>query len=63
LITSCVPFIVLLGIPPLLVVVTALPLVPLLRAMERFVARERAEAAEAPHALPRAITVLPRPTA
>jgi hypothetical protein len=63
LITSCVPFIVLIGIPPLLVVVTALPLVPLLRAMERFVARERAEAAEAPHALPRAITVLPRPTA
>jgi hypothetical protein len=63
LITSCVPFIVLIGIPPLLVVTTALPLVPLLRAMEHVVARERAEVAAAPHVLPRAVAVLPRPTA
>ncbi|MEO7735607.1 MAG: hypothetical protein ABIY55_31930 [Kofleriaceae bacterium] len=63
LITSCVPFIVLLGVPPLLVVVTALALVPLLRAMEPIVTRERGEVVAAPHALPRAIAVVPRPTA
>lgn len=63
LITSCVPFIALAGIPPLLVGATALPLVPLLRAMERLVTRERAEVAAAPHALPRAVAVRPRATA
>ena len=63
LITSCVPFIVLIGIPPLLVVITALPLIPLMRVMEPVIARERAEVAAAPHPLPRAIAVLPRPIA
>jgi hypothetical protein len=60
--TSCVPFIVLIGIPPVLVALTALPIVPLLRAMEGIIARERAEIAAAPQLLPRAIAVLPRPT-
>jgi hypothetical protein len=60
--TSCVPFVVLMGIPPVLVTVTALPILPLLRAMDGIVTRERAEIAAAPHALPRA-AVLPRPTA
>jgi hypothetical protein len=60
MLTSCVPFIVLVGIPPLIVVATALPLVPLMRAMEGIVARERAEVAAAPHVLPRAIAVPPR---
>jgi hypothetical protein len=54
-VTSCVPFLVLYAIPPVLVAVTALPFVPLLRAMERIVNRERAELAGAPHLLPRAI--------
>jgi len=62
LITSCVPFIVLIGIPPLLVVATALPLVPLLRAMEHVIGRERDEVAAAPRVLPRA-AVVSRPTA
>jgi hypothetical protein len=56
LLTSCVPFVVLWAIPPLLVAVTALPFVPMLHAMQRLVDRERAEIAAAPD-LPRAIAV------
>jgi hypothetical protein len=56
-----VPFIVLIGIPPVLVALTALPLIPLLRAMAGIITRERAEIAAAPQLLPRAIAVLPRP--
>jgi hypothetical protein len=55
--TSCVPFIVLLAIPPMLVALTALPCVPLLYAMERIVTRERAEIARLPQPLPRAVAV------
>lgn len=55
LITSCVPFIVLYAIPPAIVALTALPFVPLLRAMETLVVREREEIARALHPLPRAI--------
>ena len=62
-VTSCVPFAVLYAIPPAIVALTALPFVPLLRAMEWIVARERRELADAQHALPRAIAVLSRPTA
>lgn len=59
-VTSCVPFAVLYAIPPALVALTALPFLPLLRAMERIVTRERAELAGAPHALPRAIAAISR---
>jgi hypothetical protein len=52
--TSCVPFLVLLAIPPVLVALTALPFVPLLHAMETLVARERRQIAAAMHPLPRA---------
>jgi hypothetical protein len=63
ILTSCVPFIVLAAIPPLLVAITAAPLLPLLQAMARVVARERAEIAEAPRALPRAIAIASHPSA
>jgi heme exporter protein D len=53
-IASCLPFVVIFAIPPVLVALTALPLLPLLRAMERIVTREREELAGAPHGLPRA---------
>jgi hypothetical protein len=59
LITSCVPFVLLWAIPPLLVAITALPFVPMLRAMQRLVDRERAEISAAPM-LPRAVAVPPR---
>jgi hypothetical protein len=55
-VTSCVPFAVLYAIPPVIVAITALPFVPLLRAMEWIVVRERRELASAQHELPRAIT-------
>jgi hypothetical protein len=55
LIVSCVPFIVLLAIPPLLVALTGLPFQPILRAMEPIAARERDELAGAAHELPFAI--------
>jgi hypothetical protein len=58
--TSCVPF-GLLVLPPVLVAITALPFIPMLRAMERVIDRERAEIAALPRALPRATAVaLPR---
>jgi hypothetical protein len=53
--TSCLPFVVLYAIPPALVALTALPFIPLLRAMDRIVTRERQQLAGAPHRLPRAI--------
>jgi hypothetical protein len=59
LLTSCVPFVLLWAIPPLLVAVTALPFLPMLRAMQRLVDRERAEIDTA-RQLPRAIAVLPQ---
>jgi hypothetical protein len=51
---SCVPFIVLFAIPPVLVAITGLPFILLLHAMEPLVARERREIAAAMHPLPRA---------
>lgn len=63
LITSCVPFVVLYAIPPVLVAITALPFVPMLYAMERVVRRERAELDAVAGSLPRAIAVRPRPGA
>jgi len=54
-VTSCVPFVVLWAIPPLLVAITAAPFVPLLRYQQRIVERERAELAAVAQALPRAI--------
>jgi hypothetical protein len=54
-ITSCVPFVVLWAIPPLLVAITAAPFVPMLRYQQRLVARELAELAAVTHDLPRAI--------
>ena len=59
-VTSCLPFVVLYAIPPALVALTALPFIPLLRAMERIVTRERDELAGAPHALPRAVAAIAR---
>lgn len=55
--TSCVPFAVLYAIPPAIVAITALPFVPLLRAMEWIAVRERRELANAQHALPWAIAI------
>ena len=55
-IASCIPFVVLFAIPPLLVAATAMPLVALLHRMEYTAAREHAELAGA-LALPRAIAV------
>jgi hypothetical protein len=52
-VTSCVPFVLLLAIPPILVAFTAMLLLPLLRAIDRLVERERDELSAA--ALPRAI--------
>lgn len=60
LITSCVPFVVLYAIPPTLVALTALPFLPMLHAMERLVARERAELDAVAGNLPRAIARDPR---
>ena len=57
LISSCVPFIIIWAIPPVLVAVTALPFLPMLRSMEHLVERERAQMALAPHVLPRAIAM------
>jgi hypothetical protein len=54
---SCVPFIVLWGIPPVLVALTAAPFVPLLHHMQRMVDRERTEIAAITQSLPRAIAV------
>jgi hypothetical protein len=56
LITSCVPFILLVAIPPILVAITLVPFIPLLRAMETLVARERRDIADARY--PRAIARL-----
>ncbi|HEY0476086.1 MAG TPA: hypothetical protein VGD37_01100 [Kofleriaceae bacterium] len=63
LLTSCVPFVVLWAIPPVLVAITALPFIPMLHAMERRIARERLELATVIQALPRAVAVVPRPFA
>ena len=60
LLTSCVPFVLLWAIPPALVAITALPFVPMLRAMRRMVERERAEIAAVAPTLPRAVAVAPR---
>jgi hypothetical protein len=54
---SCLPFVLLLAIPPVLVALTALPFVPLLHRMARVVERERAELADAPHVPPRAVVI------
>lgn len=62
-VTSCVPFAVLYAIPPVIVAITALPFVPLLRAMEWIAVRERRELATARHPLPRAIAVVSRSSA
>jgi hypothetical protein len=57
--TSCVPFVVLFGVPPVLVALTGLPMLPLLHAMARWIERERAELAAMPQLLPRA-ALIPR---
>lgn len=54
---SCLPFIVLLGLPPVLVAITGLPILPLLVAMRPWIERERAELAAMPRPLPRAALV------
>jgi len=59
LVTSCVPFVVLWAIPPVLVAITALPFVPMLHAMERRITRERLELETVSQALPRAVALLP----
>jgi hypothetical protein len=57
--TSCLPFILLLGIPPLLVALTGIPFIPMLRGMATLADRERRQIENLPHALPRA-TAVPR---
>lgn len=59
-VASCVPFVLLCGIPPVFVALTALPLVPVLGWMQPWVARERAELAAMPGRLPRARLVIRR---
>jgi len=51
--------VVLWAIPPALVAITALPFLPMLRAMERRIARERLEVETVSQALPRAVALLP----
>lgn len=51
---SCVPFVVLWAIPPILVSLTGLPFLPILRAMETIAARDRTEPVELPAAYARA---------
>ena len=57
IVVSCLPFVVLLAIPPLLVAVTGLPFIPLMHRMATIVQRERAELAHAPHVPPRAVVI------
>jgi len=54
-IVSCVPFVLLIAIPPMLVAVTGLPFLPILRAMQPLAERERDELSLAIHDLPFAI--------
>jgi hypothetical protein len=54
--TSCVPYAVVV-LPPLLVAATGLPVVAMLRAVERLIDRERDEVAQTTHRLPGARTV------
>jgi hypothetical protein len=56
-ITSCLPFVVLWAIPPVLVGITALPFAPMLHAMERRIARERLELLTLSQAPPRAVAM------
>jgi hypothetical protein len=58
-ITSCVPYVLLVGIPPALVAITGVLFLPLLEKLEGIVDRERDELAGLPGYLPRA-TVLPQ---
>lgn len=57
---SCLPFVLLLAIPPVLVAITGVPILPLLDGMERLIARERAAVA-AVTALPPAVAIPARP--
>jgi hypothetical protein len=57
LIVSCVPFVVLWAVPPVLVAVTALPFIPMLRWLAAVAERERAELGSGPFALPRAVVM------
>lgn len=54
IVTSCIPFVVLWTIPPILVGLTAMPFLPMLRAMERMVSEERWEMQSGPEMLPEA---------
>ena len=54
-IVSCVPFVLALALPPILVALTGLPFLPILRAMEPLAARERNQLAGASDKLPFAI--------
>lgn len=54
-VVSCVPFVLMFAIPPILVALTGLPFLPILRAMEPLAARERDELTRATHELPFAI--------
>jgi hypothetical protein len=54
-IVSCVPFVLLFAIPPILVAFTGLPFLPILHAMEPLAARERDELTRQAHELPFAI--------
>ncbi|HEX4416570.1 MAG TPA: hypothetical protein VH165_01670 [Kofleriaceae bacterium] len=54
LLVSCIPFVLLLAIPPAIVAITGLPFIPLLRWMEGIAGREQAALALIPH-VPRAV--------
>lgn len=57
---SCFPFVLMFGVPPVLVAITGLPILPLLYGMQRVVARERRELAMLPAQPPRATAILRR---
>ena len=52
---SCVPYVVLFGIPPIIVALTGLPIVGLMRWSERHIARERAHVLHFPTAIARRV--------
>ncbi len=56
-VASCLPFVVLIFLPPILVALTGLPILPLLSAMKPAIERELAML---PHPLPRATAAIPR---
>jgi hypothetical protein len=56
-VVSCLPFILIFLIPPLIVAVTGVPFIWIARYQATLIARERALLADAPHVPPRAVVI------